>query len=206
MSDFEESVSEQFEEEEQTEPVEFVTLKDHDDYEILNAFPFTIRRKDNHYEVKESLNSAGYPSVHLNSKSYNKHRLIAIQFIPNPDNLEQVDHISRDKTDYHIENLRWISASGNSKNRTASHDITYEFVKEISDEAIKVLDYNQHRFEDGAYYYHDDKFYFFNGIEYRIMHINEDKRNGNKFVYMKSMSGKSIPVFYIKFKQLYNLI
>ena len=30
---------------------EFVQLKGFDDYEILSVYPFTIRRKDNHYEV-----------------------------------------------------------------------------------------------------------------------------------------------------------
>lgn len=192
--------------ESQSQPVEFVSLLNHTDYEILNVYPYTIRRKDNHYEVSEHvMKSTGYPCVSLNSKPYTKHRLIALQFLPNPDNLEQVDHISRDRTDYHLTNLRWVSHSTNQRNKTSSNHVTYDFVKEISDDAIKVLDYNQHHFEDGAYYYHDDKFYYFNGIEYRIMYVNE-KKDGNKCVHMKSIAGKSIQVCYSKFKRLYNLI
>ena len=38
----------------QNDVVEFVTLLNHDDYEILNQFPFTIRRKRDHYVVKEA--------------------------------------------------------------------------------------------------------------------------------------------------------
>ena len=37
-----------------SETVEFVPLLNLDNYEILTVHPFTIRRKDNHYEVKES--------------------------------------------------------------------------------------------------------------------------------------------------------
>ena len=40
----------------ESQPVEFIPLKDFDDYEILSAYPFTIRRKDNHHEVKEHNN------------------------------------------------------------------------------------------------------------------------------------------------------
>ena len=32
--------------------VEFVPLNNFEDYEILNTYPYSIRRKDNHREVK----------------------------------------------------------------------------------------------------------------------------------------------------------
>ena len=68
--------------------VEFVDLINFEnDYEILNVYPYTIIRKRNHYEVKESLDNKGYIRVVLNGKIYRKHRLIALQFIPNPLNL-----------------------------------------------------------------------------------------------------------------------
>jgi hypothetical protein len=43
------------------------------------------------------------------------HRLIAIQLIPNPDELETVDHIDCDKLNNHPSNLQWISNSDNVK-------------------------------------------------------------------------------------------
>ena len=204
-STFEESIdSEEEEQTVETQPVEFVDLLNHSDYEILNLYPFTIRRKDNHYEIKESTNSNGYIIVALNSKPYKKHRLIALQFIPNPNNYNEVDHINRDRTDYHLNNLRWCSGSTNSKNKSSHKNVTYEFVKEISDEAIKVLDYGNHQFEDSIYYYHDDVFYFYNGIEYKIMHVNEEKY-GSKFVSMKNTNNKNVKVRYNKFKKLYGI-
>lgn len=88
----------------------FVNLQNHADYEILNEFPFTIRRKDNHHEVSECV-SNGYVRVRLNGKRYLKHRLIAEQFLPNPNNLSDVDNINHNKADNHLENLRWTSHS-----------------------------------------------------------------------------------------------
>ena len=65
---------------------DFVTIEEYPNYEIQNDFPYTIRRKDNHYVVKEKINkSNSCPSVNLNGNKINKHRIIAKQFISNDD-------------------------------------------------------------------------------------------------------------------------
>lgn len=53
---------------EEKQVIDFVTIKDYTDYEILNDFPFTIRKKDNKHIVKESINNCGYVSVCMNGK------------------------------------------------------------------------------------------------------------------------------------------
>ena len=51
--------------------VEFVDLLNFDDYEILNDYPFTIRRKSNHYIVRDSLSqTTGYIRNALNGRYY----------------------------------------------------------------------------------------------------------------------------------------
>jgi hypothetical protein len=49
----------------------------------------------------------GYQLVMLcpGRKMTRVHRLVAQAFIPNPDNLPQVNHINEDKTDNRVENL-----------------------------------------------------------------------------------------------------
>ena len=184
---------------------EFVDLLNHEeDYEILNVWPFTIRRKRDHYVVKESIASNGYPRVNLNCKAYYKHRLVSEQFLINddPEHKTQVDHKNKDRTDYHLENLRFVSNSDNQKNKTAHKGVEYVFVGEISDESIIVNSYGRHEFENYFYDETVDKFYFYNGIQYRELYINEFK-NGLKYVWMITTENKQVKVFYTKFKKLY---
>ena len=166
VNDFEEeSINEQEEEE------KWETLKNHDDYEISTKYPFVVRKKSNKKIISEYLNKAiGYICCNLSGIPHYKHRLIALQFIPNPDNLPQIDHINRNRTDNHLNNLRWISASDNQKNRTKSssnNNIVYEYFDKIDDEAIEITDYGQHHFEFYYYVEKEDSFYFFNGKTYR---------------------------------------
>lgn len=71
-----------------------------------------IRLRDNDVKVyKGGLNkSIGY---RMFTDQY-VHRLVATAFLPNPDNLEQVDHINSNRLDNRVENLRWISRKENN--------------------------------------------------------------------------------------------
>ena len=99
---------------------EWKTLKQDSDYEININYPHQIRKKSNGLILKESVRGKGYLGIKLNGKQFYKHRLIANQFIPNPENLPCIDHLNHIRTDNRIDNMRWCSKLQNNNNKSKS--------------------------------------------------------------------------------------
>lgn len=61
----------------------------------------------------------GYLGIRLynktNIKTFKIHRLVAIYFISNPNNYEQVNHIDGNKLNNKVDNLEWCTCSENMK-------------------------------------------------------------------------------------------
>ena len=176
------------------------------DYEILNKYPFTIRKKSNKREVRESLTGSGYPRVHLNLIDYLKHRIVAEQFIPNPDNLPEVDHINHDKTDYHLSNLRWCNKSQNQRNKRTCRNIELKYIEydDLPDDLIMVDFYGKHKIKDYYYSIEKDKFYFDTEFNCRELKPSFNK-NGKPFVSFVDINGERFTLHYSKFKREHNI-
>ncbi|MGL4998246.1 MAG: HNH endonuclease [Cetobacterium sp.] len=66
-----------------------------------------------------NVNGKGYCQVVLYKKDNSKirpyiHKLVALAFLPNVEDLEQVDHINNNKKDNFLNNLSWISNKNNN--------------------------------------------------------------------------------------------
>lgn len=76
-------------------------------------------RKAVQEKIINQRSSNGYHRVSLQDcngkyRSYSVHRLVAMAFIPNPDDLPQVNHLNEDKSDNRVCNLEWSTASHNT--------------------------------------------------------------------------------------------
>ena len=96
--------------------------------------------------LKSRLSDFGYPRVLLCEKRKVVHRLVAIAFIPNPENKAEVNHVDGCKTNNVVTNLEWVTREENmthafktglnrarkgNENRFAK--LTPELIKEASD-------------------------------------------------------------------------
>lgn len=77
------------------------------------------RRGDVYKSAKPSITTAGYFSVSATingkQKRFLVHRLIAMAYIPNPEQKPYVNHIDGNKKNNHIGNLEWCTSQENSR-------------------------------------------------------------------------------------------
>lgn len=71
------------------------------------------------------------------TKQFSLHRLVAITFIPNPDNLKIVRHIDGDKTNNCVSNLEWTTKKAPNSDRVIGTDLITG-VETVYDSAVAV--------------------------------------------------------------------
>jgi hypothetical protein len=187
---------------------QWVAINGHPGFEIHNQFPYQIRKVGTERLIAITLHKAtGYNQVRLNGRTHKHHRIIAQQFLPNPDELPEVDHKKRIKTDNHIENLRWVSSSENNKNRTSNNSVIYELVDELPGDCFIVPNYGNHEFNDLHYSPITAKFYKHTGVEYRVLPILE-KSNRHRYFFVCGVdtNNRQVLIFINKFRRLYNIL
>lgn len=95
------------------------TCSDFDMYEVSNLGQ--VRNKKTKRVLKEAT-QGGYKCVGLmlNGKtiSCRVHRLVAKEFIENPENKPQVNHIDKNRSNNIVSNLEWTTAKENSIHRS----------------------------------------------------------------------------------------
>jgi len=90
-------------------------------YEVSNLG--NVRNSRNRIMKTYTVNS-GYQclkfSVNTKRTHHLVHRLVAEEFIPNPDNLPEVNHIDENKYNNNVSNLEWVTSSANKQHSMAS--------------------------------------------------------------------------------------
>lgn len=85
--------------------------------------------------LKLAKNKTGYIRVCLskNSKKSNKHihRLVAEAFIPNPNNLPQINHKDENPNNNYVDNLEWCNGKYNTNYGTRNKRISTKLSKRI---------------------------------------------------------------------------
>lgn len=94
-------------------------MKDIPGYEELYAITEDgqVCKKSTGRMTRGSLNKQGYYTTTLTkngvSKTFQVHRLVALTYIPNPENKPMVNHLDENKANNHVSNLEWATAAEN---------------------------------------------------------------------------------------------
>lgn len=92
-------------------------------------------RPINEHLLKGTGTGTDYRSVSLWKNNYwnNKliHRLVAEAFLPNPDNLPEVNHKDSNPKNNRLDNLEWVSSKENTSHRIANKDNEFKYRKSV---------------------------------------------------------------------------
>ena len=101
----------------------WVTIKDFEDYQVSNLGRIKSLSSRSHYVTKEKILKPQIGEYYLHvdlykdKKDHTKtiHSLVAKAFIPNPNNLPEVNHKDGIKYNNNVTNLEWSTFSDNTK-------------------------------------------------------------------------------------------
>ena len=172
----------------------FEALRDFEaDYEVEIDEPHRIRRRGCDRFVKTFVHRLrGYACINLNGRIYQLHRILARHFIPNPDDLPQVDHIDRNPLNNSIENLRWVSASDNSRNRTVTAYGRREYLNAAPNDITEIRTFNDVEYAENTYFFcfeNDRVVKRFN--DHRWLWLSEYAHAGYLKINMKDINGRN---------------
>lgn len=104
--------------------------------------------------LKSNIDNVGYVRISLSKpaqkrKTFWIHRLVAEAFLPNPDNLPQVNHIDENKENNSLENLEWCNNSYNVRYSQTKKVACYKNNKVIKVyNALVDVEHDGHKFKN----------------------------------------------------------
>jgi hypothetical protein len=118
-----------------------------EDYDYLISTEGRVKNKDGIF-MNGGINSkTGYRYVILSigKKKYNLkiHRLVALAFIPNPNNLPMVNHINKNRLENSVSNLEWCTTLYNNQSINTIKNIGYVYQRPTGNWQAKITYYKQ---------------------------------------------------------------
>ena len=115
-------------------------------YEVSNLG--NVRNKTNKKLIVGDVNNAGYHRVCLYNKNnkpkkqrFFRHRLVAEHFLDNTNNLEEVNHIDKDRSNNSVFNLEWCDRIDNERHKRRTGDKGYYKPFRVEFNDGRVVDY-----------------------------------------------------------------
>jgi hypothetical protein len=116
-------------------------------YQISNLGNIKSIKFNKDRMLKKHISNNGYEIITLHNKGKLKthtiHRLLALAFIPNPQNKPQINHIDGVKTNNVITNLEWATVSENTKhafdNNLCKNGENHYFAKLDNNSVIEIF-------------------------------------------------------------------
>ena len=150
-------------------------------WEAVDGFPnYRVSDQGRVYNNKTkkyvgTVGETGYVYVGLSYKGNHRtrkmHQLVMEAFKGKCPEGCVIDHIDHNRANNKLSNLRYVTQSENNKNRGSARGISYDFIDELPEDAIKVDIYNGIEYEGYWYVPSQDKFYYDNGALFRSMHL-----------------------------------
>ena len=105
-------------------------IQDYPNYLIYSDGRVYSKKRDKF--LKPQVKKKGYLHVNLyndtNDKWFLIHRLVALHYIPNPENKPEVDHIDLNTSNNDVSNLRWVTREEQMNNRSITTNTGEKYI------------------------------------------------------------------------------